>query len=313
MEPKTMTSVVVLGGTGMLGSMVTDLLSREPGFALTATVRTRALADYGRKILPSVRWRIFDATRASHDELREVLAGARWAINAIGIIKPYAHDDNPSEVENAVRVNALFPCELAAAAGQIGVRVLQIATDCVFSGKQGPYRETAPHDAIDVYGKTKSLGEVPWPGFYCLRCSIVGPEFKAFASLLEWFRHQNTGATVTGFTNHQWNGVTTLHFAALCAGIIKQDLPLEHLQHVIPAGAISKHEMLQLFRNEFQRTDIEVAPAEAGVRIDRTLDTVDACRNQGLWAVAGYPEPPSVPQMIAELARFDYRFQETGA
>ena len=308
-----MTSVVVLGGTGMLGSMLADLLSREPEFALTATVRTEALADRGRKILPSVHWRIFDAMRSSHGELLDVLAGAQWVINGIGIIKPYARDDHPCEVENAIWVNALFPRELAAAASEIGVRVLQIATDCVFSGRQGRYKETDPHDALDVYGKTKSLGEVARPGFHCLRCSIVGPELKAFASLLEWFRHQSTNATIKGFTNHQWNGVTTLHFAALCAGIIKENVPLEGLQHVIPAGTVSKYEMLRLFSEELQRPDIAILPVEAGIVVDRTLDTIDGCRNRRLWAAAGYSDPPSIPQMIAELGRFDYRFQETGA
>lgn len=307
-----MTGVVVLGGTGMLGSMVADRLSREPEFAVTATVRTEALANRGGMILPSVQWRIFDAMRASHGELREILAGAQWVINAIGVIKPYAHDANPCEVENAIWVNALFPYELAAAASETGVRVLQIATDCVFSGRQSRYKEDSPHDALDVYGKTKSLGEVPWPGFHCLRCSIVGPEFKAFASLLEWFRHQSPGAAVKGFTNHRWNGVTTFHFAALCAGIIRENLSLKRLQHLIPAGIVSKYEILRLFRKEFQRPDIEIAPAEAEVPVDRTLDTVDACRNQQLWAAAGYPEPPSIHQLIAELARFDYRFQDNG-
>ena len=43
--------VLVLGGSGMLGAMTVDALSREAPFALSATVRTDALlrtmaADY---------------------------------------------------------------------------------------------------------------------------------------------------------------------------------------------------------------------------------------------------------------------------
>ena len=41
--------------------------------------------------------------------------------------------------------------------------ILQIATDCVYSGATGGYTESSSHDALDVYGKTKSLGEVALP------------------------------------------------------------------------------------------------------------------------------------------------------
>src|SRR5437868_4207618 len=68
-------------------------------------------------------------------------------INCIGLIKPYC--DN---VQSAIKVNALFPHKLPA-------NSIQIATDCVYSGSKGGYIETDPHDALDVYGKTKSLGE----------------------------------------------------------------------------------------------------------------------------------------------------------
>ena len=77
--------------------------------------------------------------------------------NAIGITKPYVRDDRPDEVERALRVNALFPFELGRAAAQAGARVLQIATDCVWAGTRGGYREDDPHDPVDVYGKTNKL------------------------------------------------------------------------------------------------------------------------------------------------------------
>lgn len=39
------------------------------------------------------------------------------------------------------------------------MHLIQIATDCVYSGKKGDYLESDLHDPTDVYGKTKSLGE----------------------------------------------------------------------------------------------------------------------------------------------------------
>jgi dTDP-4-dehydrorhamnose reductase len=304
-----MKKIVVLGGSGMLGSMVADVLRRDAEFEVAATVRSRGLAEQFSRRLPEVEWRLLDCA-APRESLREAIAGTEWVVNAIGITKPYAHDDNPQEVENAIRVNSVFPYELSAAARETGARVLQIATDCVYSGQKGQYTETSPHDALDVYGKTKSLGEVLYPNVHCLRCSIIGPEPKAYVFLIEWFRRQPRGAQVNGFVNHQWNGVTTLHFARLCAGAMKADLALPHLQHVIPSGSISKCDMLGVFAREFGRSDVRVVPVEAKTVVDRTLATGCDDLNRTLWSAAGYAEPPTVPEMIAELAKFDFRLEE---
>lgn len=300
--------VIVLGATGMLGSMVLNYLSQDPSLQLTATARNPELIGKLRTSFSHVQWQVLDAATCNVRDLAAVLRDAKWAINAIGVIKPYIHDDNAAEVERALTVNALFPHLLAQAAEQSGCRVLQIATDCVFSGSKGHYTERDSHDPLDVYGKTKSLGEVYSPNVYHLRCSIIGPEPKGHVSLLDWFLGQPSNSGVGGYTNHQWNGVTTLHFAKVCQGIIKQGLDLPHVQHLIPAGIVSKAELLQCFSREYQRQDITITPTEAKVVIDRTLTTVNESLNGQLWSAAGYAKPPSVPEMVAELAKFDYHF-----
>lgn len=301
--------VIVLGGSGMLGAMVADYLSRVPDLEVTATTRTEKLAKACEVRLGKIGWRLFDATAVEPSSCAESITGFDWVINAIGIIKPLIHDDNAEEVERALRVNALFPHTLARAASASGSRVIQIATDCVYDGTKGHYVEADVHDPLDVYGKSKSLGEVVADSVHHLRCSIIGPEFKEPKSLLEWFLGQSTGAQVNGFVNHNWNGVTTLHFAKLCQGIIKEDLPLPRLQHVIPSGEVTKHEMLENFARYFGREDVSVNPTAAATVIDRTLATSDERLNRELWAAAGYEHPPAVSEMIRELAQFDFRMK----
>jgi dTDP-4-dehydrorhamnose reductase len=304
--------VLVLGGSGMLGSMVADYLSRDPELAVSATTRDAEAAAACRGRLGSVEWLTLDAARPDEADGARLVEGFDWVVNCVGIIKPLIHDDNAAEVERAVRVNALFPHALARRAEAAGARVLQIATDCVYDGSKGRYREGDAHDPVDVYGKTKSLGEVYSPAVHHLRCSIIGPEWKEPKSLMEWFLGQPQGARVNGFTNHSWNGVTTLHYAKLCAGLIKSDLKLRHAQHVVPAGEVTKHELLGLFARWFGREDVEINPTEAGVVIDRTLSTSNEELNRELWAAAGYGEPPTVARMLEELARFDYRMGARG-
>ena len=297
-----MTNVLVIGGSGMLGSMVVDVLRREPGLRVSATVRSQAAAARLGGIFPEVDWRMLDA--GFSNQIREVIAGAPWIVNAVGITKPYAHDQNAAEVENAIRINSVFPYELSAAARDSGATVLQIATDCVYSGQKGAYSEKDPHDPLDVYGKTKSLGETLHPETQCIRCSIIGPELGSRAYLFEWFRSQAKFAEIKGYVNHQWNGVTTLHFGKLCAGLIKSRTALPHVQHAVPTATISKYELLKCFAEQFDRRDLTITPTEASTVVDRTLSTAHQDANLGLWRAAGYDQPPTVPQMVSELARF---------
>lgn len=291
--------VLILGGSGMLGSMVVDYLARDVDLDITATTRSRKISAMCAEKHTKVRWQEFEASSLA--ERPDLFQQCEWVINCIGIIKPLIHDDDASEVERALRINALFP-HLLASWTMNRARVLQIATDCVYSGSKGHYVESAAHDALDVYGKTKSIGEVYAPHVNHLRCSIVGPELKEPRSLMEWFLGQPRGASVNGFVNHNWNGVTTLHFAKLCGGIIKEDIELPHLHHVVPEGHVTKYEMLKHFARCYGRDDVTISQTKATTIIDRTLATENHALNLRLWNAAGYLEAPTVPEMIAELA-----------
>jgi dTDP-4-dehydrorhamnose reductase len=60
----------------------------------------------------------------------------------------------------ASEVNAIGPQNLAIAAKKVGVRMVQVSTDYVFSGAStAPWNEGAEHDPQSVYGSTKSEGE----------------------------------------------------------------------------------------------------------------------------------------------------------
>ena len=300
--------VIVFGSSGMLGSMVVDVLSRDPALKVTATVRNTKLTEQLKKRVPDVNWQLFNVDTSNQLSALEVIEGNEWIINAIGITKPLIHDDNAFEVERAIRVNSLFPHLIAERIAKTGAQVLQIATDCVFSGKKGNYVEDDVHDAMDVYGKSKSLGEVRAQHVHHLRCSIIGPEPKDHKFLLDWFIGQPRNAHVDGFLNHRWNGVTTLHFAKLCLGIMTKNISLPYLHHVLPGGEITKYKLLQFFAQKYHREDVTITATEAAVTVDRTLKTKNLALNRELWAAAGYSRPPTVPEMIEEIANFNYRF-----
>jgi dTDP-4-dehydrorhamnose reductase len=278
------TRVLVLGVTGMLGQMVGRVLAAEPDLDVTGTARDR-----------------FEVGRDDPDQLLDALR-PDWIVNAIGVIKPLIDDASPASVAAAVDVNARFPYALAEAADRHGARVIQIATDCVYSGREGGYREDAPHDALDIYGKTKSLGEVMAPSVTHLRCSIIGPEQPGGSSLLAWVLGHPQGASAPGFTDHIWNGVTTWHFGRLCAAMVRDDLGLPPLMHVVPSDTVTKAELLTAIAGAFGRDDLVVEPGRSSAAVDRSLETLHVDANRRLWHAAGYETPPGVEQMVRELA-----------
>ena len=302
--------VMVIGGSGMLGSMVVDYLSRDTKLEVTATVRTKALAAKCGERLRNVNWQLFDGNTTYSLEALSMIKKHDWVINAIGITKPLIHDDNAFEVEQAIHINSLLPYAVAHHAQKGSTQVLQIATDCVYSGSKGKYVESDVHDALDVYGKTKSLGEVSASHVHHLRCSIVGPEPKDHKFLLDWFLSRPRGACINGYVNQYWNGMTTLHFAKLCHSLIIHSIEMPHLHHVVPTGEVTKCELLQCFAKYYGREDISISHTEATVSIDRTLTTTNEILNRDLWSATGYSQIPSVTEMVAELADYKYRLAD---
>ena len=190
----------------MLGTAMVHVL-RQAGFTVVAVGREQ-----------------FDILR--HPVTRLGLAAGDVVINCSGMINRRQQIDNAEAI--FLRVNSLFPRLLADTCAVAGAKLIHITTDCVYDGRRGLYDEVVPHDATDLYGQSKSLGEPR--NAMLLRTSIIGPERQNFYSLLCWVLAQ-TG-TVDGFTNHWWNGVTTLELSRLVARILTEDRYVEGLFHI---------------------------------------------------------------------------------
>ena len=78
-----------------------------------------------------------------------------------------------TDVENAYKINALGPRNLAIACEKIGAKLVHISTDYVFDGKKNkPYREYDNTCPNSVYGSSKLMGEKFVKNF-CSRYFIV--------------------------------------------------------------------------------------------------------------------------------------------
>ncbi len=255
-----MDEVTILGATGMLGSACAKLFPNAK--------------------IPS---------RSEFDALKDDPDFFGWVINCIGAI--------PQRVKNSEdmeKLNIDFPKKLQ----NNKSRVIQIATDCVFSGKIGNYSENSAKDPVDIYGQSKAAGENVKS--LKIRCSIIGPD-KSNASLFEWVRQQPTNATIYGYADHFWNGVSTQIFARLTRGIVKNNFWENTTFHFVPENFVSKYELVKLIAEKTNRRDLTIIKKITGNPVNRTLSTVHPEMNKYLWESAGYAKIPTIQQIVEEI------------
>jgi dTDP-4-dehydrorhamnose reductase len=290
-----MKKILILGASGMLGSMVLDFLSTKKDLKVTGTLRSKEVLIKYKTKYKNVKFTLTSLDDVLSDKIS--FSGFDYIINCIGIIKQKSAD--PKEM---IFVNSLLPYSISEKAPR--ARIIQIATDCVFSGINGRYSEKDVHDAYDIYGKTKSLGEVNEKNFFNIRTSIVGPDQRFKVSLLEWFLSQKKNAVISGYTNHYWNGVTTLHFAKLFYALISKNRRIPSDLHFVPADSLHKYQLLKIFSKWFNREDILIKKFKDKIGINRTLSTIHTKINVDLWNDMGYNHPLSIDSMVYELKEY---------
>ena len=293
-----MKKILILGSTGMLGSQVLRALQESKNFKIYATYKDNKKISILKnliKIKSNVTFIKFNVGLFNKIKLSKF----NYIVNCIGIIKPYINEKNQSSILEAIKVNSLFPHQLITNGKK--VKVFQIATDCVFDGRKGNYVEIDAHNPLDVYGKTKSLGELKCSNFFNIRCSIIGPELDGHKSLLDWFKFLPLNSKIKGFKNHEWNGITTYAFGKIIYGLIKSNLKIPQTIHLVPKNSVNKFNLLKIFKRLFLRNDIFISPINSKDKINRTLKTTYPDLNKKMWKFAGYKDIPTLEYLIKEI------------
>jgi len=281
--------ILILGATGMLGHKLMQVLS--PHFTVIGTVRGDISHLREHPILGKMSL-IGTVLADSISSVRHAIEQCKpdVIINCIGIVKqlPSSRDPLPS-----IAINALFPHQLAQICLKQKIRLIHMSTDCVFSGNKGNYTEEDPSDAEDLYGKTKFLGEVDYPGCLTIRTSIIGRELDSTHGLVEWFLHQR-GKMIQGYKKAIFSGLTTNALAEIIGTIIEEHPDLHGVWQVA-ADPISKYDLLMLLKQQYQTDDIVIEPDE-GIVSDRSL-------NGSRFNAATSITVPPWPVMIEQLYR----------
>jgi len=298
MNPQSESRILVLGGTGMLGHKMFQLLRKR--FPETYCTIRGSIDDF-----PVRNIDIFHSGHvlehrdfADLTKLERLFADHRpqVIVNCVGMIKHRPASKNPI---TSIVTNALLPHQLSAICQRWDARLIHFSTDCVFSGNRGCYREDDITDATDIYGRTKSLGELASGNALTLRTSIIGRELIHSQSLLEWLLAQNH-QRVRGFRHALFSGLTTNRLAELVGDLIERHPHLRGLYQVA-SQTISKFDLLCLLRDTYE-LDIEIL-SDDEFFCDRSL------RGDKFEAATGYV-CPSWRELTVELANDDTPYEE---
>lgn len=257
--------ILVLGGGGMLGHMACRVLGRSHDVIGTSRAPWDPTARLAR-FCTKDRW-IAGVDAFRWDTIVSALAQSRpdLVLNAIGIVKQRAEAMDPLI---SININSLFPHHLASLCDLMNAKLIHVSTDCVFSGNRGRYSESDIPDPVDLYGRTKLLGEACAKNALTLRASMIGRQVSGTTGLVEWFLSQRNG-NVTGYRGAVFSGLTTEALCMVIAKILDLVPTLSGLWHVSSAP-ISKYDVLSELNRLFS---LNIAIKEDTRTVcDRSLD-----------------------------------------
>ena len=296
-------SIIILGTHGMLGWQVLNQF-KDSNFNLKCQVRSkknqRTLVKK-LKLNNKISFFNFDLEKDKIEVLYKKISKNDIIINCIGKIKPFINENNLNQIEAAIKVNSMFPLLLSKMIKIKNVKIYQIATDCVFSGSDGNYNEMSKHDALDVYGKSKSLGEVNIKNFFNIRASIIGKELDTKNSLVEWFLSNEKKEKIFGFKDHLWNGVTTSVFSQILYTIINEKINIPNNFHLVPKDKVSKYKLMQFLKNYYGFKDLKIIRKNSNNKINRVLETSHKLVNNEIWLKTKYKKKLSIKEIISTL------------
>lgn len=275
--------VLILGGTGMAGHTI-SIYFKEAGHNVTSFSRSRV--DYCKNINGDI---------TDFNNLKKIINDGQYdaIINAIGVLNKDAEDHK----SNAVLLNSYLPHFLSDTTKDMKTRVIQMSTDCVFSGKTGNYSEKSFRDGETFYDRSKAMGELENTKDLTFRNSIIGPDISEKGiGLFNWFMLQES--QIKGFVKAIWTGVTTLTLAKAMEQALIENLT--GLYNLVNNETISKYELLLLFNKYMKDNRIEIIPSDK-FSIDKSLVNN---RTDFSFIV------PSYEAMIAEMKEWIYNHKE---
>lgn len=228
--------MVVTGASGLLGANLALDIARN-GAQVVAIYKDHPLRLPRRQ--QSTPCDLTDQARTA-DLFREL--DPNWIVHAAALTNVDWCETHPEET---MRVNVEATRNVALAARRAHARLLYVSTDSVFDGTRGNYAESDPPEPVNLYAKSKLLGEAilaeELPDCLVVRTNIYGWNFQPKMSLAEWILSRlESGVEVPGFRDVIFSPILVNDLGDRLLRMM--ELELAGLYHVAGSQACSKYD-----------------------------------------------------------------------
>lgn len=254
-----MRRILLTGSNGLLGQRLVDLFSRLNSYNILLVSR-QPESVFGEETLPYIQLDL-----AKRQDVRNVVDDFEPDV----IINTAAMTDVDrceSERANAWHTNVAGVENLVGAAKLVGARIIQISTDYIFDGKNGPYSELDRPGPLNYYGRTKLAAEnfLTTSGIphLILRTSILygmGTEVKVNFGI--WLLRNLTGGKPIRVAGDQ-TGNPTLADDVAYAVIRGIELERTGIYHVSGPDLVSRYDFAVTFAEQFSLNKKLITPVQ---------------------------------------------------
>ena len=294
-----MARLLITGSSGLLGLNL-SLAARDEHTVIGVDRQTLSGVPFEQQradlLDPGLADRILDATRPD------------WLIHCAALANLEACEANPQEAQ---RLNADLPGELAKACAKRDIQMVHISTDSVFDGaKDGIYTEADIPNPPSVYSATKLQGEKnvlsAHPKAVVARVNFFGWSLSGARSLSEFFfNNLSTGKRANGFNDVHFCPLFVGDLAATLLGTLEKSL--SGLYHVVGSRAITKYDFGRAIARQFGFDEGLIHPisvSESGLTAKRSLNLRLSIHK--LSTALGH----KIPDFSTGLAKFYTQYQQ---
>jgi dTDP-4-dehydrorhamnose reductase len=225
--------ILVTGASGLLGL----------NFCLTFTDVHQITGVTNSKRLKDAPFQTVTSDLSSPGSIKRLISDhlPQLVIHCAAMANVDACEKQPDQ---AMRINAGIPGELAAVCRKKNIKLVYISTDAVFDGLRGDYSEDDEPHPLSVYAASKLAGEEAvrknHPQALIARVNFYGFSISGSRSLAEFFLDRlSSGQPINGFVDVMFCPLYVLDLAEVLMQMVNKDL--SGLYHVVSPENLSKY------------------------------------------------------------------------